>query len=91
MKYLVTWAWEMDGHAGSSAIVCDTIKDVKKYMEKSLEGDDGKPMGKFTSNRLTDYGYEYYGEWECGQIALSVRKFKNYSEITNKEVFARTG
>lgn len=91
MKYLVTWAWEMDGHAGSSAIVCSTLDQVKQYMEQCLKDDDGETMGKFTSSRMTDYGYEYYGEWECGQIALSVRKFKNYTEMVGKEVFARTG
>lgn len=91
MKYLVTWAWEMDGHAGASAVVCETISAVRKYMEECLKDDEGKPMGKFTSSRMTDYGYEYFGEWECGQIALSIRKFKNYSDMKNKEVFARTG
>jgi hypothetical protein len=56
-----------------------------------LLDDEGKPMGKITSNRMTDYGYEYYGTWECGDFAISIRKFKNFTDMCHKEVFSRTG
>lgn len=48
-------------------------------------------MGEITSMRDTDYGYEYFGHWACGQVAISVRKFKNYSDMKNKEAYAQTG
>lgn len=51
----------MDGHAGSACMVCNSLATVKKYIDQSLLDDEGKPMGKITSNRMTDYGYEYYG------------------------------
>lgn len=91
MKYLVTWAWEVDGHAGASAIVCDSLSAVKQYIDRCLLDDEGEPMGEITSMRDTDYGYEYFGHWACGQVAISVRKFKNYSDMKNKEVYAQTG
>lgn len=91
MKYLVSWAWEMDGHAGSACMVCNSLATVKKYIDQSLLDDEGKPMGKITSNRMTDYGYEYYGTWECGDFAISIKKFKNFTDMCHKEVFSRTG
>lgn len=91
MKYLVTWAWEMDGHAGAAAIVLPTIKAVKQYMDECLIDSEGQSMGKFTSSRLLDDGYEYFGEWDCGEFSVRIRKFKNYSDMVGKEIFARTG
>lgn len=91
MKYLVTWAWEMDGHAGASAIVLPTTKAVKEYIDRCLLDDDGGFMGHTTSSRLLDDGYEYYGEWDCGEFSIRIRKFKNFTDMMGKEVFARTG
>ena len=41
MKYLVAWAWEMDGHAGAAAMVCDSRQAVKDYIDQCLKDDDG--------------------------------------------------
>lgn len=91
MKYLVAWAWEMDGHAGAAAMVCDTRQAVKDYIDQCLKDDEGNPMGQITSSNLTDTGYVYYGTWDCGDFSITITKFKNYSAMINKEVFARTG
>ena len=48
-------------------------------------------MGQITSSNLTDTGYVYYGTWDCGDFSITITKFKNYSAMINKEVFARTG
>lgn len=91
MKYLVTGAWEVDGHASASAIVLASREMCKKYIDACLEDEEGKPMGKITSSRLLDDGYEYYGEWDCGQFSFRIRKFKNYSDMIGKEIGAITG
>lgn len=91
MKYLVTWAWEMDGHAGASAIVLPTIKAVQDYMKQCLTDEEGNEMGHTAHSRLLDDGYEYYGEWDCGQFSIRIRKFKNFTDMVGKEIFARTG
>ena len=49
MKYLVTWAWEMDGHAGASAIVLPTIKAVQDYMKQCLTDEEGNEIIDHTS------------------------------------------
>ena len=56
MKYLVAWAWEMDGHAGAAAMVCDSRQAVKDYIDQCLKDDEGNPMGQITSSNLTDTG-----------------------------------
>ena len=91
MKYLVSWAWEMDGHAGSSCMVCKSINAVTQYITQSLLDDEGKPMGKITSRHKTEDGYDYYGTWDCGDFAISVVKFKNFTDMCHKEIFSRTG
>lgn len=91
MKYLVSWSWEMDGHAGASAIVCEKRDQIKQLIDKMLHDEDGNEIGHVKSNRLTDTGYEYYGEWDCGEFAITIQKFKNYSDMVGKEVFSRTG
>lgn len=91
MKYLVSWSWEMDGHAGASAIVCGKRDQIKQIIDKMLKDDEGNIIGKVTSSNLTDTGYEYFGEWDCGQFAITIRKFKNFGDMIGKEVFSRTG
>ena len=51
----------MDGHAGSSCMVCKSINAVTQYITQSLLDDEGKPMGKITSRHKTEDGYDYYG------------------------------
>lgn len=91
MKYLVAMAWELDGHAGSSAIVLPTLDLIDRYIAESLKDEDGKPMGKITNRIKEENGYTCYGEWECGQFSVMVRKFKTYSDMLGKELFTRTG
>ena len=81
----------MDGHAGSACMVCKSFDVVSQYITQSLLDDEGKPMGEITSRRKTDDGYEYYGTWDCGDFAISVRKFKNFTDMCHKELFSRTG
>lgn len=91
MKYLVCWAWEMDGHAGASAMVCSSLKAAEQYIKMSLLDDQQEPMGHITNKTTTEDGYEYYGSWECGDFSISIKKYKTYTDMTNKEIFTRTG
>jgi hypothetical protein len=91
MKYLVCWAWEMDGHAGASTMVCSSLQAVEQYIKQSLLDDEGEVMGHITSKQKTDYGIEYYGTWGCGDFSITARPFKTFTEMTHKEVFTRTG
>lgn len=91
MKYLVCWAWEMDGHAGASTMVCSSLQAVEQYIKQSLLDGEGEVMGHITSKQKTEYGIEYYGTWECGDFSITARPFKTFTEMTHKEVFTRTG
>ena len=95
MKYSVVWAWEMDGHAGASGMVCNSAMAVQKYIKQVLledSDDPNKPLGKITSKRdLDDGGSEYFGEWECGEFSITVHPFKTFTNMCNKELFTRTG
>lgn len=92
MKYLITWAWELDGHAGASSILCSSQAQVKSYLLECLKGEDGILMGKITSTHEENENTTvYYGSWECGDFAISVTKFKTFNSILGKEMFARTG
>lgn len=90
MKYLVTWAWEMDGHAGASSMVLTSMQSVEEYIKQCLT-DEGRPMGYIKKTLPVNDGYVYYGEWDCGEFSISIRRFKNFTSMVGKESFARTG
>jgi len=91
MKYLVSMAWELDGHAGASAVILPTLGAVDHFIAESLKDEEGNAMGKITNRVKEENGYTCYGEWECGEFSFTVCKFKTYTEMLGKELFTRTG
>lgn len=93
MKYLITVAWEIEGHAGASSFITDSLKNVDKFICDCLKDEDGNLIGQIKDPVLSEdkQTATYYGHWECGDMAISVRKFKAFSNMLNKESFTRTG
>jgi hypothetical protein len=74
------------------------MRAVNLYIAKALtysEESDGAPeemMGKITRTHKDDNGdIVHYGTWDAGEFSITIRAFKTFKEIINKEMFTRTG
>ncbi len=97
MKYLIHVAWELDGHAGSEVMFAKTSdeaynKIIDAISEVNQDTGIKEQMGEiFHTNTSKDGHLFLYGKYDEMGFSAHIVEFKKYSQLSEMELFTRTG
>ena len=87
MRYIITIAQELEGHAGATAYVAPSKPIALAYIKQATAADEYQDEYECTNMTINaDKSNDYYYQGNDGAMSINLSPYKE-----NTELYARTG